>query len=91
MPRYFFHVRNQTDYTRDQVGVDLIDLAHARRYAADAVGQILTTDLGQEGRDTVVFRVQVEQEPGVRVLNIDVRGTVKPVTSPSVRGADSAD
>lgn len=74
MPRYFFHVRNQTSYTRDEDGVALADVGAARAQAADAAGEILTSEL-RDGNAGPVFEIHVDDATSRRVLTLHVSGT----------------
>ncbi|TPG54315.1 hypothetical protein EAH76_06470 [Sphingomonas glacialis] len=76
MPRYFFHVLNQTSHVHDEVGAELSSIAVARSRASDAAGEILTSDL-RDGKTDIVFDVQVEDDRGARVLTVHVVGTVE--------------
>lgn len=73
--RYFFHVQNQTSYTRDEVGGELSGLEAARNHAADAAGQIITSEL-RDGNPDPTFEIQVEDEHGKRVLTFNIWSTV---------------
>lgn len=76
MPRYFFHVRNQTSYIRDEIGSELKSADGARARGADLAGEILTSDL-REGRTEVVFDVEVEDDSRARVYTLYIVGTVE--------------
>ena len=75
MPHYFFHVRNQQDYTRDTVGADLPDLAHARQQASRSAGEILTSELG-DGSNGVAFEIQIEDGADERLFTMRIQGIV---------------
>lgn len=76
MPQYFFHVRNQTSYERDEVGVDLAGLDAARDQAANSAGEILTSDL-RDGKSDVHFDIQIEDADDTRLMTLHVAGTVE--------------
>jgi hypothetical protein len=76
MSRYFFHLQNQTSYVRDEVGSDLASLGLARSRAAEAAGEILTSDL-RDGRTQIVFDIQVDDAAGDRLFTVHVTGSVE--------------
>ena len=41
MPRYFFHIRNGNQYTRDAVGTVLLDIATARQTAIGRIKKLI--------------------------------------------------
>eukprot|EP01037_Dinobryon_pediforme_P030644 gene30644-34793_t len=75
MARYFFHVQNQVSYVRDEIGSDLPSQRVARSRAAEAAGEILTSDL-RDGRTQITFDIQVDNEAGARLFTISVAGAV---------------
>lgn len=75
MSRYFFHVRNQVSYVRDEIGCDLASSDLARSRAAEAAGEILTSDL-RDGRTVVAFDIQVDGESGERLFTVHIAGSV---------------
>lgn len=76
MTRYFFHVRNQTSYVRDEIGGEMPGVEAARNHAADAAGEIITSEL-RDGNPDPQFEIQVEDGEGKRVLTFTVRSTVE--------------
>lgn len=77
MSRYFFHLQNQTSYVRDEIGSDLPSLGLVRSRAAEAAGEILTSDL-RDGRTQVVFDLQVDDETGDRLFTVHVASSINP-------------
>jgi hypothetical protein len=75
MSRYFFHVQNQVSYMRDEIGSELPSQRVARSRAAEAAGEILTSDL-RDGRTHVTFDIQVDNEAGARLFTISIAGSV---------------
>lgn len=75
MSRYFFHVRNQVSFTRDDVGGEMSGIAAARNHAADAAGQIITSEM-RDGNDDATIEIQVDDEHGARVLTFNIWSTV---------------
>ena len=71
MPRYFFHVLNETYYAEDHEGQELADDATARLQAARTAGEILTGDLARE-RDKVSVTVYVDKADGTRLMTLPV-------------------
>lgn len=80
MPRYRFHLVNDTSSTIDEEGVELRDLEEVRTRARAAIADIVAEEIRQ-GRDEIHLAVMVDGEDDVRVANF--RSTVKVVASES--------
>lgn len=68
MPRYRFHVLNDTAFVQDEEGVVLSDLEAVRAHALTALGEIIAEEL-RDGRDDIHLTVMVDGEAGERVAN----------------------
>ena len=63
MPRYFFHVRTDTEIECDEVGLELPGPAAARNQAM--LGALdLANDMAMRGRDTAGWTLEVVNEAG---------------------------
>jgi hypothetical protein len=88
MPRYFFHVKDSTEYI-DREGVELSGSDQARQYAVIAAGEMLK-DLGGAFWNGEEWHMRVVDGGGNRHLRAQVLGGVagKPVRLPSSGCAD---
>ena len=66
MPRYFFNVRDKSEYD-DDIGVELPDLASAREEAIHHFGETLQTYAGAFG-DSEVWQITVSDQQGKDLL-----------------------
>ncbi len=78
MPRFRFHVLNDTTFTVDEEGIVLSDLDAVRAHAVTALGEIIAEELRQ-GRDDIHLAVMVDGEAGERVA--DFRSSTRLVAS----------
>jgi len=68
MPRYRFHVLNDTSYALDEEGTELSGLEAMRARATKILGEIIAEELN-EGRSTIHLAIMVDDEDGERVGN----------------------
>ena len=69
MPRYFFHIRDGNDLTKDSEGLDLPDLDAARAQALERACRIWSERPPEPGRNNQTF--EVTDEAGAVVLTVD--------------------
>ncbi|MDO6414290.1 hypothetical protein Q4F19_07835 [Sphingomonas sp. BIUV-7] len=81
MPRFRFHVLNDTFYLQDEDGKDLPDTAavevHARHVLADVVADEI-----RQGRSSIHLAIMVEDPRGTRIANYRLVTTVTATQSP---------
>lgn len=58
MPRYYFDIRDQNGVQFDDVGIDLPDIATARKEARLALAEILAENLARDGRGAVTIDIR---------------------------------
>ena len=68
MPRYFFHLHNDLE-TRDEVGLELPDLAAARK-VAEQEARAMAAQSVVNGRVDLKHSIEVTDESGATVLLI---------------------
>jgi hypothetical protein len=70
MPRFFFHLVNDTRSIPDEEGIDLPNLEAACLEARRTIGAIVGDELASDG-DSIHLSIMIEDESGVRVANIE--------------------
>ena len=78
MPIFFFDVDDGDEHTRDKLGVELADLAAARREATLLAGELLR-DRPDDLWDSQAWKMTVEDEHGRHLFAIDIAATAAPV------------
>jgi hypothetical protein len=68
VPRYRFHVRNDTSFIVDQEGIELPDLEAMRTHAIAAIADIVADELRQ-GKDDIHLAVMVDGDEDERIAN----------------------
>ena len=76
MPRYYFHLHEPTQLTRDDFGLDLPDLARARVEAVRGVRSVLSEEI-RAGRLDLRGRIDVADREGNILLTVLIRDTVE--------------
>jgi hypothetical protein len=75
MPRYYFHVVNNTSSVVDEEGSELADLAAAYVQARKTIGGIIADEVVQ-GDDVVNLVVMIDDARGVRLATITAATTI---------------
>jgi hypothetical protein len=70
MPYFYFDVRENDSFVRDDDGTSLPDVATAQREAADAAVEIAQDSLPERGGGSVTL--EVRDESGEQVLSVTV-------------------
>lgn len=86
MPRYFFHIRNGDQYTRDAVGTFLSDIAAARKAAIGRAKKLLA----QKGRAFRKAQIEIGVQRGQLIETIPFAVAVEPEGKPQLKGNDGA-
>ena len=81
MPRFYFHTEDGQPQ-RDREGLELPDVASARREATLAVGDLLRERADELWRDGIL-RVCVTDDEGLTLFFIDVSATASPAVDSS--------
>lgn len=69
MPHFYLHLINGSGITRDPEGLDLPDVAAARREALCAIRSILQEELGQ-GQLDLGGRIAIDDDKGNFLLDV---------------------
>jgi len=69
MPRFFFHIVNDTSSVMDEEGQDLANREAACAVARRTIGEVISQDLAA-GRNAVHLAIMIDDEAGVRVVNV---------------------
>ena len=69
MPRFFFHLVNDTSSVMDEEGQDLANREAACAVARRTIGEVISQDLAA-GRNAVHLAIMIDDEAGVRVVNV---------------------
>jgi hypothetical protein len=78
MPRYHFHIREDSHLIRDDEGQEFVDAASARREAVAAGAAIARDAFTAGSADRVVIDVREDDAPVVKVsITLDVEETAK--------------
>ena len=76
MPRYFLHLHNRIGIVADEEGMELPDLAAARRQAVLSIRSVLGEEIRQ-GRVDLRGRVEIADESGQVQATIHYREAVE--------------
>ena len=71
--RLFFHLTNDREIIRDAHGIEVKDLAHARREALRTIAEVRAEDQAA-ARDWSGWRFRIEDAGGRVVLSLDLDG-----------------
>jgi len=76
MPRFYFHIVDGEDVTRDEEGLDLPDREAARLAALDGARDIMAAEIHQGAID-LRMRIEVEDEEGQALLSVPFADAVQ--------------
>ena len=71
--RLYFHLTNDREIIRDEHGIEVKDLAHARREALRTIAEVRAEDQAA-ARDWSGWRFRIEDAGGRVVLSLDLDG-----------------
>jgi hypothetical protein len=86
MPRYFFHIRNGDQYTRDAVGSFLPDIAAARQMAIGRAKKLTA----QKGRTFRNAEIEIGAQRGKLIETIPFSAAIESEIKPELNGNDRA-
>ena len=69
MPRFFFHIVNDTSSVMDEEGQDLANREAACVVARRTIGEVISQEVAA-GRNAVHLAIMIDDEAGVRVVNV---------------------
>lgn len=76
VPRFYFHLRSDIDFVRDEEGREFPSLADARTEALAGAADILASEL-KEGKSNIHVTAYVDDDRGARLLTISLAATVQ--------------
>lgn len=77
MPRFFFHIRNGSECVEDETGVELANLAAARKKGVEGLRGVLAADILEGVLSTQEFLI-IENANREHVLTIVFDDVVRP-------------
>ena len=69
MPRFFFHLRDETGFVQDEEGREFASLGEARTHALEGIRSIVSED-AKYGRIDLTGELEVADESGAALLKV---------------------
>jgi len=83
MPRFFFHLVNDTSSVMDEEGQELASREAACAIARRTIGEVIAQDVAA-GRNAVHLAIMIDDEAGDRVFDVKAVATVVVAEDPLI-------